>query len=307
MKKLYYFSKSKLQFVEIKNYKWKLTVTFSVAVLTISALIFGGYHFFLSLTSTNKDVYALKNENKMLVNKLDEVIKLYKNLNQELDDLRAADEDLRVAANLPPISDEERKVGIGGGSFDNILDFSKSSTPKLDEALAFVDEVARKVEFEKSNYTNLSKKLEENKALSEAIPAIIPCTGTIGVHGFGMRRHPILHITRMHDGIDIITDRGTPVYAPGKGKVLSVGYRGGYGLCIEIDHGFGYRTIYGHLSSANVREGQQITRGGLIAKTGSSGLSSGPHLHYEVHHDGVKLDPEGFFFDDMGFFELTGK
>ncbi|MBZ0201030.1 MAG: M23 family metallopeptidase [Ignavibacteriaceae bacterium] len=307
MKKLYYFSKSKLQFVEIKKYKLKLTVTFSVAVLTISVLIFGGYHFILSLTASNKDIYALKSENKALVNKLDEVIKLYKNLDQELDSLKLVDDDLRVAANLPPISDEERKVGIGGSSFDNILDFSKYSTPKLDEALAFIDEISRKVEFEKSNYANLSKTLEKNRELSEAIPAIIPCTGTIGTHGFGMRMHPILHIKRMHDGIDIITDRGTPVYAPGKGKVLSVGYRGGYGLCIEIDHGFGYHTVYGHLSSTNVKEGESVLRGRLIAKSGSSGLSSGPHLHYEVHHDGVKLDPEHFFFDKMGFFELTRK
>ena len=76
---------------------------------------------------------------------------------------------------------------------------------------------------------------------------------------------------------------------------------------MEINHGFGYTTLYGHLSSANVQIGQKVFRGTLIAKTGNSGLSSGPHLHYEVTHDGVKLDPVGFFFDDLNIFALNHK
>ena len=111
----------------------------------------------------------------------------------------------------------------------------------------------------------------------------------------------------MHDGIDIVADYGSPVYAPGNGVVDFVGHKEGYGLTIEIDHGFGYRTIYAHLSKSLVREGEHIDRGDQIAKTGDSGLSTGPHLHYEVHHNGVKLNPENFFFGDLGFFELTSK
>jgi murein DD-endopeptidase MepM/ murein hydrolase activator NlpD len=100
---------------------------------------------------------------------------------------------------------------------------------------------------------------------------------------------------------------GTPVYASGKGTIDFIGYRGGLGLAIEIDHGFGYRSIYGHLSGTNVKIGEKVMRGKLIAKTGNSGLSSGPHLHYEVHHNGVKQNPVEFFFDDLNFFELTKK
>ena len=104
--------------------------------------------------------------------------------------------------------------------------------------------------------------------------------------------------------MDINTDRGTPVFAPGKGRVTFVGSRGGYGLAIEIDHGFGYKTFYAHLSKSLVKKGQQITRGDFIAKTGNTGLSSGPHLHYEVMHNGIKLNPVDFFFDDVNFFAL---
>jgi murein DD-endopeptidase MepM/ murein hydrolase activator NlpD len=116
--------------------------------------------------------------------------------------------------------------------------------------------------------------------------------------------HPILKRYKRHEGLDINTDRGTPVFAPGKGKVTFVGRRGGYGLAVEIDHGFGYNTFYAHLSKSLVKKGQHVTRGDLIAKTGNSGLSSGPHLHYEVRHNGIKLNPVDFFFDDVNFFAL---
>jgi murein DD-endopeptidase MepM/ murein hydrolase activator NlpD len=117
--------------------------------------------------------------------------------------------------------------------------------------------------------------------------------------------HPILKVKRRHPGIDFVADIGTPVYAPGKGRVIYVGRRGGYGLEIEIDHGFGYRTRYAHLSKSFVKRGKRVSRGDLIAKTGNSGLSTGPHLHYEVSHSGKKLNPSQFFFDDFGFVELT--
>jgi murein DD-endopeptidase MepM/ murein hydrolase activator NlpD len=107
----------------------------------------------------------------------------------------------------------------------------------------------------------------------------------------------------MHSGIDIINNVGTPVKATGKGKVVFVGVKGGYGLEVEIDHGFGYRTVYAHLSKSMVKEGQTVTRNQVIAKSGNSGLSSGPHLHYEVLHNGQNLDPSEFFFDHYGYFE----
>jgi murein DD-endopeptidase MepM/ murein hydrolase activator NlpD len=115
--------------------------------------------------------------------------------------------------------------------------------------------------------------------------------------------HPILRINKMHTGIDIINDVGTPVKATGKGKVTFVGIKGGYGLTIEIDHGFGYQTIYAHLSAVNVREGQNVNRYQSIGKSGNSGLSSGPHLHYEVLHNGQNLNPSEFFFDEYSYFE----
>lgn len=307
MKKLYYFSKSKLQFIEIKNYKAKLSLYFILSVIVFSSIILGVTYFIGSIANSSKSLISLKAENRELRDNLDKTMKQFTSLNKELDNLAKANNELRIAANLQPVSSEENMVGIGGGSFDNNLDFvTNPSEEKLVKVLSYVDEVSRKIDFEKSQYIDISNKLKENQKLYSAIPAIKPCSGTIN-DGFGMRMHPILHIKQMHEGIDFTTDIGTPVYATGDGVIDFVGNKEGFGLVVEIDHGFGYETVYGHLSRTLVQEGQKVTRGKEIALSGNSGLSTGPHLHYEVHHDGVALNPDGFFFGNLGFLELTSK
>jgi len=203
--------------------------------------------------------------------------------------------------NLTPLSIEERKLGIGGSNPVSKL-YSELGSD-ISDAIDVTDNVIRKFEFEKIQYEEISSKLKTNKNLFESIPAIVPADGQFSSESFGMRLHPILGINKMHSGIDIITDIGTPVKASGKGKVVFIGIKGGYGLAVEIDHGFGYQTVYAHLSSVNVKEGQSVNRNQLIAKSGNSGLSSGPHLHYEVLHNGQNLNPSEFFFDEYSYFE----
>ena len=307
MKKLIYFVKDSLKCIEIREIKSKLYILFSFLFLVVIASGVSGYFILSSILNSGKSFNQLNNENAILKDKLNIIVHNYFNINNEIDSLVKVNNDLRIAVNLPPISDEEKRVGVGGGYFDNNIDFSKDASSTLKNAMIYIDEISRKVEFEKSNYAEISHKMINNKQLFESIPAIKPCAGTLSEHGFGMRIHPVLGILRMHEGIDIIAEVGTPVYATGKGTIDFIGIKGGYGLCVEINHGFGYTTLYGHLSSANVQLGQKVPRGTIIAKTGNSGLSSGPHLHYEVSHDGVKLDPEGFFFDDLNIFALNHK
>ncbi len=307
MKKLYFFSKAKLQFIEIKNYKAKLAIYFTLSVVIFSTIIFGGYFIVSSIVNSQKNMRDLRSENRILKENLDKIATNYDLLDKQLDSLYKTNNNLRAAANLQPVSQDEMDVGIGGGSFNNVTDFFKSpSEEKLNSLLNFVDVVSRKVAFEKKQYSEIRNQLQLNQKLYQDIPAIKPCDGEIG-DGFGMRFHPILHIERMHDGIDFVASEGTPVYATGNGTIESVGYRGGFGLAVEIDHGFGYETIYAHLSEADVKEGQKVVRGEMIAKIGDTGLSTGSHLHYEVHHDGVILNPAEFFFGNLGFFELTHK
>ena len=278
-----------------------------MSVILFSSIIFGSYYFINNVTNSQRSLRSLKEENKELRYNLGNMMVKFQTLNNSLDSLSKINNDLRIAANLSPISRDENMLGIGGGSFDNSVDFLNNPTEeKLKQVLSLVDNVTRKVAFEKEQYVEISAKLKENKKLFAAIPAIRPCLGRV-TDGFGMRMHPILHILRMHEGIDFEAEVGTPVYATGNGVIKFVGHRGGYGLAVEINHGFGYETVYAHLSKAEVKEGQRVKRGQEIAKTGDTGLSTGPHLHYEVRHNGIALNPDQFFFGDLGFFELTSK
>jgi murein DD-endopeptidase MepM/ murein hydrolase activator NlpD len=295
MKKLYYFTHKNLRFTEIKGLKTKFVFLISLSLLIISFL---GFY----LINEFSQVKTLPT-NPAFQNKIGSLLKNYQKVSEQLDSLLKVNNELRIAANLPAISNEEAKLGVGGGEFNLSIDFLNSSeSNSLKEADYFVDKLLRKIEFEKKNIDDISLALTKNEELFKDIPAIKPCNGSLSAHGFGMRFHPILHVNRMHNGIDIITNVGTPVYASGGGVIDFVGNKNGFGLCVEIDHGFGYRTIYGHLSGTKAKQGQKVDRNTLIAFTGNSGLSAGPHLHYEVLHDGINLDPEQFFFDDSRLF-----
>ncbi len=303
MNKIYYFSKAKLQFVEIKHFKYKLASLVTIFVIVISLIISGGYSYTFSLINSSRDINTLKNTNEALKTRLEELTKQYKILGHDMDSIVSSNSDLRVAAGLPLISDEVKMLGYGGGLYDDKpLLFIKDSD-ELEAAYKLADDLTRRVDFEKSNYLEIANKLEENKKLYSSLPAIKPCTGTIGVHGFGMRMHPILHRIMMHEGIDIVADVGTPVHASGQGRVVYAGLKGGLGLAVEIDHGFGYISIYGHLSKILTKKGSKVSRGDVIAQTGNTGLSTGPHLHYEVEHNGIKQDPMKFIFDGTDLFD----
>ena len=303
MKKFYYFSEKSLKFLEIKHFKAKLVTYFVGSVIISTSIILGIVYLVSSLSSNEEKILSLKNENRVLKEKLTTISSNYTNLENELKNLTNLSNDLRLAANLEPISSQERLLGIGGSkSIDNLFSGVK---PDVEKALQIVDNVTRKFEFEQSEFNEISNKLKKNQELYACLPAILPAEGEYSSESFGMRLHPILKIWKMHNGIDIIANVGTPVKATGKGKVVFVGNKPGYGLAIEIDHGFGYRTVYGHLSRSKVKEGQLVKRGDIIGKTGNTGLSTGPHLHYEVLHNGENINPAEFFFDEYSFFEST--
>ncbi len=304
MKKFYYFSEKNLKFEEIKDFKLKIVLFLSASVVFISLILIGGYFLFTTYFSPDKELVSLRLENKALKSKILDLSTNYSLIKEELEALSELSDDIRLAVNLRPLSRDEKLVGTGGTKSDISLEYLRlGKNIDLTDALNFADNIIRQFNFEKNQFNEIVDKLSENKRLYDAIPAILPTTGNYTRDSFGYRLHPIFNKYQMHNGIDIITDIGTPVYAPGSGKVTYVGRKGGYGLTIEIDHGFGYTTVYAHLSKASVKEGKTVKRGDLIGKTGNSGLSSGPHLHYEVHHNGIVQDPLDFFFEDFNYFD----
>jgi len=254
-------------------------------------------------TNSDLTIAALKNENKALKKEIERLADSYKELVSDVENISELNSELRISANLEPISDEERMLGVGGSESYLSTNLNIRDV-EVHDLLKSVDEMIKVVKFEKNQTTKISEKLRINQELHNCIPAIMPTLGNYSIDGFGMRRHPILGVKKFHHGIDINCNTGTEVRSPGNGKVVAVERQAGFGLVVEIDHGFGYKTIFAHLSNATVKIGQKIKRGQVIAKSGNSGLSSGPHLHYEVHHSGISLDPTDFFFDDLTFFDL---
>lgn len=303
MNKLFYFSKTNLKYIEIKNFKLKLFSVLLALSLFFAALYIVVYYVLGVGTNSDLTIAALKNENKALKKEIERLADSYQELVSDVENISELNSELRISANLEPISDEERMLGVGGGESYLSSNFNIRDV-EVRDLLESVDEMINVVKFEKNQTTEISEKLRINQELHNCIPAIMPTLGNYSIDGFGMRRHPILGVKKFHHGIDINCNTGTDVRSPGNGKVVAVERQAGFGLVVEIDHGFGYKTVFAHLSDATVKIGQKIKRGQVIAKSGNSGLSSGPHLHYEVHHNGISLDPTDFFFDDLTFFDL---
>lgn len=270
--------------------------------------MFSVYYVINEFINPNAEVEALQASNAELGDRLNTLLNKYTEIGLELDSLSNVNNSLRIAVNLEPITDEERNLGTGGKIFDEIDPTnSKDINDLVSKLNIIVDEVALKLNFEKGNYEEIEKTLKYNEKLYESLPAIKPCEGYFG-NNFGMRLHPILKIRRMHTGQDIVCNTGTKIYASGNGKIDFTGRRGSLGITVEVDHGFGYRSVYGHLSKSLVKKGQLVKRGDLIALSGNTGrLSAGPHLHYEVRHDGIAKNPRDFIFDDVDLFEIVSQ
>ena len=307
MRKLYYFSKSNQKLKQFEYLNSKSILIIVTIVLFLLGISWGTIRLIDHFTSSSNSISTLKSENKILQEKIKSLAAQFKDVDKNLTELQTENHYLRLAANLPLLSNDEIALGVGGSEFETSLKSNISSLNNLSELSKYVDKLTLKLKFEKAEHQTISSKLKENEVLFASIPAIKPCEGVIGQNGFGMREHPILMIEKMHEGIDFITDVGTQVHSAGNGTVSFIGLRGGYGLTVEVEHASGYKTLYAHLLRAVATEGQKVTRGKVIALTGNSGLSTGPHLHYEVHHEGTKLDPIQFFFDDLILFEQKSK
>jgi len=195
-----------------------------------------------------------------------------------------------------------RSVGVGGSRrYDWLRQFKYEDL--LKQIYTNIDQVERKLLMQINSHDEVIELVSTKEEWMAARPAIQP----IGMRdlvrfgsSFGTRMHPILKVVRPHEGIDLTAPRGTNVYATADGEVLQAGYRaGGFGKKVLIDHGHGYRTVYGHCDEVIVEPGQQIKRGEVIARVGSTGLSKSPHLHYEVHVNGRPVDPINYYANDL--------
>ncbi len=302
-KHFYYYSKKELRFVPVTNIYKKLFTAFLLTVL-ISGITFTLlYATFSKIVNPNQNLTELQERNAQLLSQLKILGNRYRDLEKKINSLTNKNNELRLAVNLPAQENDE-EYGTGGYAFENVDPRNTAEEKKILLQLSdFANKLDVKVQKELNSYSEVKTKLAENEKFYECLPALKPVNANYGDR-FGMRFHPILKIRRMHSGIDFLANTGTPVYAPGAGKVIYTGWNGGYGLTLKIDHGYGYVTLYGHLKKIKVKRHQYVKRGDLIAISGNSGkLSTGPHLHYEVRYKGIALNPKNFIFDDVDIFD----
>ena len=230
-----------------------------------------------------------------------EMNKKLANANTVIQDIADKDKQIAVVLEGDTLSPSELSGGIGGvNNYADLEGFEESSS--IITTHQKLDNINSKLAVLSQSYKELLKLATNKEQMLKCMPAIQPVSNKNLreiASGFGMRIHPIYGEPKMHTGIDFAAPTGTPVCATGDGVVEEAGYASGYGLHIVINHSWGYETLYGHLSKSLVKKGQKIKRGQIIGKVGSTGLSTGSHLHYEVIKNNRKINPIDYFHNDL--------
>ncbi|MEO5931152.1 MAG: M23 family metallopeptidase [Candidatus Kapaibacterium sp.] len=210
-------------------------------------------------------------------------------LDDRIGELSAFDSALATRLVMPVMSMELLQIGDARCAF-------QSETEPRSYTDAFT--LNSRIISQRAFIDSLSSTVRARLALNNQLPMMIPCEGNY-TSGFGYRIHPITGREKLHTGTDIAAPTGTPIYVSGNGVVVFAGVKTGYGNVVEVDHGYGYHTLYGHSSKLLVAVGDTVKRGDRIALVGSTGMSTGPHLHYEVIVDGAKVDPSDFLIKPL--------
>lgn len=303
-KKRYIFDEEKGEFVPVKRggrRVFRLIASVVFLTLFFSAIgLFLGYHYVLKPRSADQAKLSRELEMMELQYKL-----LGKRLEQTegvLTDLEQRDENIyRSFFELAPLDKGVRSGGYGG--VDRYEDFAHLTFGDLvTKTSQQLDVLSKKLVVQSRSLDEVLRAAEQKEAMFRHIPAMQPIANKDLkrlASGYGMRLHPILKVGRMHWGIDFSASSGTPIYATGDAVVSQAGKMGGYGNVVVLNHGYGYESLYAHQSRIKVKKGQKVKRGDVIGYVGSTGLSSGAHLHYEIHKNGEKLDPVNFFNLDV--------
>lgn len=306
----YYFDTESLAYRKIKT---KLSKKIGYAGLFLLASALFGFLCFVALLNTS----LLDTPKDRLQAREIETMKLrYAILNKKMDEVdevlgEVADRDnniYRAYFNTSPIPMEQRKAGFGGiNRYKELEGFNNSDL--VVNTSKRVDVLSKELAIQSKSLDEILKLAKEKNKLLAAIPAIQPVKNEQMkrvASGFGYRSDPFTKVRKMHEGMDFTAATGTPIYATGDGVVAAAdNSKSGYGNHIEIKHGYGYLTLYGHLSKYKCRAGQSVKRGDIIGYVGSTGRSEAPHLHYEVHKDGKVVNPINFYYGNISAAEYV--
>jgi murein DD-endopeptidase MepM/ murein hydrolase activator NlpD len=264
--------------------------TASGAVFSLIAILLVGYATFSRRADLSRSD-RLQRENSHLSAELQDLQGRLSSLTDTLSRISQRDARIRVLANLEPIDPQVQAAGIGGPAIPAPGGEAGSAMRRSHEIRVDLNALIRRANLLATSFREAADSLSVHSARLAATPSIMPTQGWLTSAFSSMRSHPILHVARPHEGIDVTAPSGTPIEAPAAGVVTDAGWESGYGNTITVDHGFGITTKFAHTSKILVRQGQRVNRGQRIALVGNTGLATGPHLHYEVHVNGRPVDP----------------
>lgn len=309
-KRLFFYSEDSVSFIEHRWYRLayaiKIIGTIVLGFISVGTINHAGGDF---LKIEKKGTLAFATENRVLKAEIRILNEKIASLGNAMEKLIQRDNSLRSAVDLPTVEVDVQKLGTGGTkeiSYQGIV--SEEANGLISSSQRMVDKLEKEIAYQRQSTEVIFQKSENNKLRFAAMPAVKPMSGEFSYHGFGHRRDPFLGVTRMHEGVDIQNGVGTAVYATGNGIVEFAGSTGSaYGVAVDINHGFGYSTYYAHLLRPVVQAGQQVKRGTLIAYSGNTGRSTGPHLHYEVRYNRESKNPVEFFIADVDYKKIRAQ
>jgi murein DD-endopeptidase MepM/ murein hydrolase activator NlpD len=273
---------------------------FMATALVTSAII---SYFAFQFVGSPREKY-IRAQNERLKDQFQQLNDQVKALQQQMTELEKRDNNVyRSIFEAKPIPDSARALAL-----EKQQEIAKVEGMEQSELInsiySSIAAMRSRIAAQKKSYDELANLINNKEKLLASTPAIQPVSNkdlSRIASGFGYRIDPIYKTVKFHAGLDFTAPQGTPIYATADGTVTTAGFSdGGFGNHVVINHGYGYETVYGHMVRVKARAGQRVKRGDLIGYVGSTGKSTGPHCHYEVHKNGQKLDPVYFFYNDLG-------
>lgn len=298
----YRFNPESLSFVRVRL-KFRTLIFRFLAYFIGSVIVALGYWVIFAAFFDSPKEKALERELEQLTIQYDLIHREMASIEKVLEGLQKTDDNLyRTIFESEPIPSSLREGGVGGvNRYESLEGYTNSRL--VIETANRLDKIRKKVYVQARSFDELIDLAKSKEEMLRSVPAIVPISNkdlTRTASGYGWRIHPIYKISKFHAGMDFTAPEGTEVYATGNGTVVKVqSSQRGLGKHIVIDHGFGYESVYGHLSNFNVRVGQRVQRGDIIGYVGNTGLSVANHLHYEIKLNGQNVDPVNYYFEDL--------
>ena len=300
-KKKFHFNSETLSYEQIEH-----TITHwlkQFLIHALSGMSLGAVFFFIFVTFVDSPEEKQLGQEKSHMQAQYKVLqRQFGEMQEVVSDLQERDDNLyRVVFQADPIPFSVRRAAATNNDYyEQLLDMTNSevvvsTTKKLNE-------LKKELYIQSKSYDELVLLAKNKENMLQNLPAIQPVLNKNlkqMASGYGWRIDPVYHTRRFHAGMDFAAPVGANIYATGNGQVISAGWQQGYGNCVQINHGYGYVTLYGHMSAFKIRAGQKVKRGDVIGLVGSTGKSTGPHLHYEVHFKGEIMNPQNYYFLDL--------